>query len=274
MNKKTIFITGAGRGIGKATAQFFVQKGWFVGLSDINLSEIETLAQSIGKENCSTHLVDVRNINEVQKAIDEFGKITNNRMDVLFNNAGILFSGGFEKVPLGKHKAIVDVNFTGQMNVTHLALPLLKTTPKSAIVTMCSASSLFGNPELTAYAASKSAVKSLTEGWNLLFKKHDIHVADILVSYVKTSMVSNEQSAMKLPDKDIKITADRIAEGIWKAAHSKKMHHYIGFDAKLLRIAKWLLPQSILIAILKNSFYKKALVKNWFLSFDARNKEW
>jgi len=134
MNKKTIFITGAGRGIGKATAELFAEKGWFVGLSDINLSEIETLAQSIGTENCSTHLVDVRNINEVQNAISEFGKITNNQMNVLFNNAGVLFSGGFEKVPLEKHKAIVNINFTGQMNVTHLALPLLKTTPKSAIV--------------------------------------------------------------------------------------------------------------------------------------------
>ena len=171
MSKKSIFITGAGRGIGKATAQLFAQKGWFVGLSDINKSEIETLAKEIGTENCSTHIVDVRNIEAIRKAITEFGQLTNGQMNVLFNNAGILFSGGFEKVPLAKHKAIVDVNFTGQMNVTHIALPLLKATPKSAIVTMCSASSIYGNPELTAYAATKSAVKSLTEGWNLF----DLH---------------------------------------------------------------------------------------------------
>ncbi len=262
MSKKTIFITGAGRGIGKATAQLFVEKGWFVGLSDINRSEMEALAQVLGKENCSVHEVDVRNVKEVQNAIAEFGKITHGRMHLLFNNAGVLFAGGFEKVPLEKHKAIVDINFTEPMNVTHHALPLLKATPKSAIVTMCSASSFFGNPELTAYAATKSAVKSLTEGWNLLFKKHDIHVADIIAAYVKTKMVSDEQDAMKLPQKEVKLTTKEIAKAVWNAAHSKKIHHYIGSDARLLRVVKWLLPQSILISILKNSFYKEALLKN------------
>jgi len=259
MNKKSIFITGAGRGIGKATAQLFAQKGWFVGLSDINEQEIETLAQELGKENCSTHKVDVRDIAAIQQAISEFSEITNGQMNVLFNNAGIVFSGGFEKLSLEKHKAVVDVNFIGQMNVTHIALPLLKATPKSSIVTMCSASSMYGNPELTAYAATKSAIKSLTEGWNLLFKKHDIHVADIIPAYVKTAMVTDEQEAMLLPDKEVKLTVNDISKAVWKAAHSKKMHHYIGFDSNLLRFSKWLLPQSILLFILKNSFYKEAL---------------
>jgi len=262
MHKKSIFITGAGRGIGKATALLFAQKGWFIGLSDINQAEIKEVAKEIGLDNCSLHTADVRAVDQLQTAIDDFGKQTGGKLNILFNNAGILETGGFEKVPLEKHKAVIDVNFIGVMNTTHIALPLLKTTPKSAVVTMCSASSMFGNPEITAYAATKSAVKSLTEGWNLLFKKHDIHVADLLPAYVHTPMVTNAQEAMALPDNQVKLTAEQIAKVVWKAAHSSKMHHYIGTDAKLLRFLKWLLPQSILVAIVKTSFYKEALLKN------------
>ena len=86
MNKKSIFITGAGRGIGKATAQLFSEKGWFVGLSDINQSEIEMLAQELGQDNCSTHKVDVRDISEIQKAITDFSNLTEGKLNVLFNN--------------------------------------------------------------------------------------------------------------------------------------------------------------------------------------------
>lgn len=262
MNKKSIFITGAGQGIGKTTAQFFAKKGWFVGLSDINQAEIQVLAKELGEDNCSTHVADVRDVVQVKKAIAEFGTLTNGKMNALFNNAGIVITGGFEKVSVEKHKAVVDVNFTGQMNVTHLALPLLKSTSKSAIVSMCSASSFYGNPEIVAYAATKSAVKSLTESWNLLFKKHGIHVADIIPAYVKTPMVINEQEAMNLTDKDIKLSAEQIAQAVWNAVHSNKMHHYIGTDSKLLRVVKWLLPESLLVWILKQSFYKDALARN------------
>ena len=121
---------------------------------------------------------------------------------------------------------------------------------------------MFGNPELTAYAATKSAVKSLTEGWNLLFKKHDIHATAIIPAYVKTAMVTDEQQAMDLPDKDVKLSTDEIAKAVWNAAHSKKIHHYIGADAKLLRFLKWLLPYSTFIAIIKNMSYKETVKRN------------
>ncbi len=182
MTKKSIFITGSAKGIGKSTALFFAQKGWFVGLLDIDLNGLNLLAAEIGKDNCSVHIADVRNPEQLQFAFNEFGKLTNGKLTVLFNNAGVLFPNGFEKVQLETHKLVVDVNFIGVLNSTYCALPMLKETENSAIVNMCSAGSLFGNPEIVAYAATKSAVKSLTEGWNMLFKKYGIHVADLLPS--------------------------------------------------------------------------------------------
>lgn len=262
MNRKCIFITGAGRGIGRATALLFAEKGWFVGLADINREELKALADQLGTDNCSQHLMDVRDAEQVRIALAEFASRTGQRLNVLFNNAGILYPGGMEQLPLEKHKALIDVNLTGLINVTHLALPLLKSTPRSVMLSMCSASAIYGNPELTTYAATKSAVKSLTEGLNLLLSKHDIHVADLLPAYVRTDLVTDVQGAMELPDRDVKLQAEDIAAAAWKAVHSKKKHHYIGFDANFFRFCKWLLPPFVLDGILKATYYKKAIQRN------------
>ncbi len=191
--QKTIFITGAGRGIGKATAQLFAQKGWFLGLLDINSEELEALAQEIGPENCLSYQADVSKEAEVEAAFAEFGKQVGGKLDVLFNNAGILLAGGFEIPSLAQHKKVVDVNFNGVMIVAYYALPLLKASPQSVLINMASISALHGNPELTAYAATKSAVKSLTEAWYYLYGKHDIHVCDILPGYTNTAMLEHAE---------------------------------------------------------------------------------
>jgi len=262
MDRNSIFITGAARGIGKATALLFAEQGWFVGLSDINEAELGQLAQEIGPEQCSTHRMDVRDAQQVEAAIAAFGAAAGQRMNALFNNAGILIPGGFEKMPLEQHHALIDVNLTGLINVTYLALPLLKATPGSTVLSMCSASAIYGNPELTTYAATKSAVKSLTEGMNMLFRKHGIRAADLSPAYVRTGMVADVQQDMELPSRDVKLRAEDIARAAWKAVHSNKVHHYIGFDAKLFRFCKWLLPRPLLEAILRATFYKKALARN------------
>jgi short-subunit dehydrogenase len=155
---------------------------------------------------------------------------------------------------------VIDVNVIGQMNVTCVALELLKNTYRSTIINMCSASSLYGNPDLTAYAASKSAVKSLTESWNMLFKKYGIHVADIIPSYVKTDMLKGKEDTIYA--KDIKLSPAGIAQSVWNATCSKKVHHVIGADARLLSFAKRALPEFLLASILKRRFYKEALLKN------------
>lgn len=262
MTPPTIFITGAGKGIGKATALLFAQRGWFVGLSDINAKDLDAVAEEIGDAHCTKHLMDVRDTPQIRTAMADFGERTGQRMDALFNNAGILIPGGFEQMPLEQHHALIDINLTGIINVTHYALPLLKNTPKSAVLNMCSASAIYGNPELTTYAATKSAVKSLTEGMNMLFRKHDTHVADLLPSYVRTDLVKDVQGQMELPDRDVKLSAENIAKVAWKAVHSKKVHHYIGFDSNLFRFCKWLLPRVMLEGILKATFYKQALARN------------
>ena len=263
MNKKTIFITGAGQGIVKATAQLFAKKGWFVGLSDINQQNLDNLASELGKENCVSYFMDVQDIPQIKKVIAEFGQQTGGRMDVLFNNAGILFTGGFgEKVALEKQHSLVNINLNGLLSVSHIALPFLKATPKSTLMSMCSASSIMGNPDLTVYAATKSAVKSLTEGLNMLFKKDDIHVTDLCPGNVKTDMLIPEQEHMGLTDKMMSLGPEDVAMMAWNALSSKKVHHYKGANIKLVLYLRWLLPYSVFQSILTGVFFKDVIAKN------------
>ncbi|MEO1653783.1 MAG: SDR family oxidoreductase [Bacteroidota bacterium] len=259
MNRKYIFITGGAQGIGAATARLFAQKGWFIGLFDLNQTGMVALQKEIGEEQCQYYMGNVVEPETILSALEAFSEWSGGQLHLLFNNAGILKAGGFEGVALESHKAVVDVNFTGLINVTHLALPLLKATPQSCIINMASASALYGNPEIVAYAATKSAVKSLTESWRMLFRKHDIKVCDLLPIYVDTPMVQRNYEALDLQPKNVHLTAEGIARKAWKAYHSRALHHFVGRDTQLLRFLKNILPGSWIRWILMKSFFKEAL---------------
>ena len=95
--RKSIFITGAASGIGKATAKLFADRSWFVGLYDINEAGLKEVVDEIGAENCISARLDVRSRDDWAAAMKDFGEATDGRMDVLFNNAGIGRHGWFAK---------------------------------------------------------------------------------------------------------------------------------------------------------------------------------
>ena len=97
--RKSIFITGAASGIGRATAVLFAGRGWFVGAFDVNEQGLATLRQEIGGDGCITGRLDVTSKENFEAAVALFGAETDGHMDVLFNNAGIGESGWFEDVP-------------------------------------------------------------------------------------------------------------------------------------------------------------------------------
>jgi NAD(P)-dependent dehydrogenase (short-subunit alcohol dehydrogenase family) len=123
---KSIFITGAAKGIGKATARLFAQKDWFVGLYDTDETGVAELHKEIGAEKSCFAKLDVRNETEIKNAVEHFAKFTNGKMDVLLNNAGVLEMGFFEKIPLEKQKRMIDINFWGVVATTFMLYHCLK----------------------------------------------------------------------------------------------------------------------------------------------------
>jgi len=243
MTQNTIFITGAASGIGLETARLFARKGWFVGITDVNEDGLTTLAGEIGEGRCFAAVMNVSRPEMVRRALDGFAERTEGRLDVLFNNAGIARMGPFGEIALEDQLKIVDVNLKGAITVTYTALPLLKATPGSRIISMASTSAVYGVPELAVYSATKHAICGFTEALDLELQPYGIAVSDILAPYVRTPLVTEaERQAYSVEKTGINLVPEQIAALVWKAVHRHKLHWRIHFLTHALVFTFWLFP--------------------------------
>ena len=242
-DRKCILVTGAASGIGRQTALFFARKDWFVGAVDLNEEGLASLQAEIGKDNCYVALMDVADVDSVRKAVKALADRTGGRIDVLFNNAGIVRMGPNSEISIEDQHKIVDINFKGILSCIHCCLDYLKKTPDSRIINMCSASAIYGIPEMAVYSATKHAVKALTEALNIELKEHGITVSDILVPYVRTPLIMDaEVKAFSVARMGVNVEPAQVAETVWKAAHGSRLHWYMTGSMKLLLFLCWALP--------------------------------
>ena len=180
MASKIAVITGAGTGIGKASALALMRNGWSVVLSGRRKELLEDVAregQATGQKSLvvPTDVADpaaIRNL--FVRTKETFG-----RLDLLFNNAGIGSAGAFEELSMDHNRAIIAVNFQGVVNGCHAAFQYLHRTPGARVISMSSASALSGAPGLASYAATKFAVKGLTEALDIEWRRHSTSSASV-----------------------------------------------------------------------------------------------
>jgi len=240
---RSIFITGAASGIGRETALLFAQRGWRVGAADVDEAGLTRLAADVGEERCLTGRLDVRDLAGWRERMAAFGGWTGGRMDALFNCAGIMRMGPFDQVPIEEHVRTVEINVIGVLHGIHAALGLLKATPGAHIVSMGSASGIYGVPDLATYSASKFFIRGLTEALSLELERHGITVTDLMPLYVDTPMVrSQEYRAGSLRTFGARLTPRQIAEIVWKAVHGRKVHWMPGALLKTLNYLGGALP--------------------------------
>lgn len=247
MSRPSVFITGAAAGIGRATAELFAARGWFVGLYDVNEAGVRALVQQLGTDRGIAGRLDVTDAAQFERALAQFFQAAGSRLDLLFNNAGIAFCNDFEQIPLARHHATVDVNLKGVINGCYLALPYLRQTPGARVVSMCSASAIYGAPSFAAYSATKFAVRGLSEALNIEWHRHGIRVMDVMPLFVDTPMVAGmEHKPHSLDVLGLRLTAPDIARTVWRAARwpgsLPKVHFYPGFQSWIMAIAQKLSP--------------------------------
>lgn len=248
---KSIFITGAASGIGRETALYFAEKGWFVGLFDVNEPALAALGDRIGHDNSCFLTGDVTRPDSVRAAADSMARRTGERLDVLFNNAGVLYMGPHRTVLLDHQKRTVDVNFSGVLNGIDACFDLLRATPGARIINMSSASALYGTPELAVYSATKAAVCALTDALNIEFEPLGIHVCDVMAPYVRTPLITAAPTAATSVSRlGVHITPRQVAEVVWRAAHGRRRHWQVGLMMRLLRFSTLAFP-----------FFQRPLVK-------------
>jgi len=196
MDEKSIFITGAASGIGRATAELFHEKGWFVGCYDVDTDALENLRQALGGR-CLTSSLDVRDKDSFDAAMAAFSEMTDGRLDIMFNNAGITVGGYFDEVPFDKTIDIVNINLVGVLNGTHAAIPLLKQTENSLCFNTSSSAAIFGSAGMAVYSATKFAIKGFTEAMSVELARFGSRASDVLPGIIDTPLWHSNRNARR-----------------------------------------------------------------------------
>ncbi len=157
---KTILVTGASSGIGKATARIAAERGASVVLAARKRDELEQLARQIGAARAEVAAADLTDEHDrkalVDRAVSRFGGI-----DVLVNAAGIIGNGTIENTTLAQWDRMMDINLRSLFHLTQLALPSI-IARKGNIVNVSSVTGVRAFPNVLAYCVSKAGVDQLT----------------------------------------------------------------------------------------------------------------
>ncbi|WP_067570293.1 SDR family oxidoreductase [Nocardia acidivorans] len=244
-SRPAVLITGAAAGIGRAIAATFAARGWTVGLYDIDADAAEHTAREIGGHTVAGAF-DVTDAAGWERALAEFFAVTG-RLDLLVNNAGILYSGAFGDIALDRQHRLVDVNIKGVLNGCHTALPYLRRTPGSQVINLASASALYGQPGLATYGATKAAVRSLTEALDLEWRHYGIPVRDLLPLFVATDMMTEVAKGSKSATTlGVRLSPDDVANAVWHTATHRRSirssHVLVGVQTKITAAATQLSP--------------------------------
>lgn len=253
--QKSIFITGAGSGIGRATAKLFSERGWFVGLSDVNQTGLEETAAMLPDGQRISMTFDVRDRAGWARAVETFGQATNRRMHVLFNNAGVGKGGWLEEMSPEEVDLVLDVNLKGVINGATAALPLLRETPGARIVNTASVAGVFGAPKLAVYCATKFGVRGLTEALDVEYSRYGVRVVSLMPWFVDTAILDGHQSGQEgtnrrmrdqlIENKTPIYPVSMAAERAWDAAHGNEIHYMVGKEAERARFAARFFPNAM-----------------------------
>ena len=244
--ERAIFITGAASGIGRATAKLFGERGWFVGAFDVSTDGLHSLSAELGAAPHMTQPLDVSDRPAYLRAVDAFAGRTGGRMDILYNNAGILGSSPYEELAWEAIDRIIRINFVGAMIGVHASMALLRATPGSLCFTTSSASAIFGSANLVAYSATKFAVKGMTEALSIELKKHGVRAADVLPGIIDTAMLTPETKAMLPSEGPWRLIDPReVAEAVWQAYLEDRIHWYVPPELKDFHLQAIAAPEQI-----------------------------
>lgn len=203
---ETVLITGSSRGIGKACALAFANRGFNIILNCINGREkmLET-EKEIRKTNPNviSCLCDVSDNNEVNAMIAEAEKAFGG-VDVLVNNAGISFRGLFQDMTPNQWKRITDIDLLGVFNLTHAVLPYMLSRKKGCIINVSSIWGVAGGSCEAVYSAAKGGVNAFTKALAKELGPSGIRINAVYPGCIDTDMNND------LTDEDKKAFAEEI----------------------------------------------------------------
>ncbi len=192
LKSKVAIVTGAGSGIGEATALTFAKEGARVTVADVADSAGNDTVEQIraaGGDAIYVH-TDVTSASDIQgmvsATISNYGKL-----DVLFNNAGIAMRLAVADLPEDDWDRCIDINLKGAYLGSKYAIPAMIANGGGSIINTASIYGIVGGPNRAAYVASKGGIVNLTRGMALDYAETNIRVNCICPGYTDTPIIRN-----------------------------------------------------------------------------------
>ena len=249
---KTALVSGAGSGIGRATALLLARRGADLALCDIDdaaLAETERSARALGREVLACR-VDVASAEAMRAFADEVHRRVP-AVDLLVNNAGVALGAEFVDTSLADWERLLDVNLRGVIHGCHFFVPpMLRRGRGGHVVNIASAAGFTATETLTAYCTTKFAVVGLSECLHAELARHGIGVTCICPGFIDTPIL--ERAPLRGP-LDTPAARARMAEELRKRGYTPD------------RVA-----ENLLRAVARNRLIAPITPEAWFLYFSKR----
>lgn len=241
----TAVVTGAASGIGEALAHGLAERGSDLVLLDRDEARLKAVADDLrpSGRTVETHVVDLADRDAARRTAEEV-LTAHPRIRLLVNNAGVALGGRFDQVSLEDYNWVIDINFRAQVVLTHVLLPALKAEPGAHLVNLSSIFGIIAPAGQSAYAASKFAVRGLTEVLRQELAADDIGVTCVHPGGIRTRIAENARTGDGVSDAEraageeawrklLTIAPSVAAEQILTAVRRRRARTLIGWSAKL-----------------------------------------
>jgi len=249
MNNKTIWITGASSGIGKALAIKFAQEGWNVAIS----ARRENLLKEISKSqnNIDYFPLDVTDIEKCKTVFNDVKKKLGD-VNISVFCTGIHDPKSEKKLNLEKVRKIMEVNFFGAVNSINAVYDYYKDKKSGQISIVSSVAGYRGLPAAGAYCASKSALSSFAESLYFDFKRDNVRISLVSPGFIKTPMTDQNDFPMPMI-KSPEFAAEQMFKGLTKSK-SFEIHFPKTFTS-MMKVLK-VIPNGLYFKIVEKGMKK------------------
>jgi len=200
IENKVVVITGASSGLGEAAARLLAKEGAKLVLGARRLDRLQALASELSLGKDAILQTDVTDVDQVRRLVDHAVK-GHGRIDVIINNAGLMPHSPLERGKVEDWDRMIDVNIKGVLYGIAAALPHMKTQKSGHIINVSSVAGHKVGPGGAVYAATKHAVRVISEGLRQEVKPYNI----------RTTIISPGAVATELPDS---VTEADVAQGV------------------------------------------------------------